>query len=130
MKDDFEFWNSRTYKVLTGCGSLFVTILNEEGAIIRVIAHRKSCFECDITFLDALNRQTTFATNRELEQAIYDLKGNDTPKEGHYCRKFHAGVKGIIKRGGLGAYSCADAVARCLEKEITYAENELEGQSS
>ena len=78
---------------------------------------RKGHCECDATFFEILSRLTSFATNRELEQAIKDLKGNDHPQFGHFCRKFHAGVKGLIKRGGLGAYSCSDAVARVLEKE-------------
>jgi hypothetical protein len=118
MSDGFEYTPSRTYCVYTGCGNIFITVCSVEGQIVRVITHRKSVCECDLTFFDALNRQTSFQTNRELEQAISDLRGNDLPKDGHFCRKYNASVKGKIKQGILGGYSCADAVAKVIEKEI------------
>ena len=119
MIENFEFWDSATYRVLTGCGHLYVTVCSMEGSIIKVIAHRKTSFMCDITFFDLMNRATTFMTNRDPEQAVEDYRGNYHQKEGHYCEKCHVGVKGSIKRGELAAYSCADAVSRVLEKEIS-----------
>ena len=116
--EDFDFFNSRTYPINTGCGKLFITVCSLNGQIVKVIAHRKSVFHCDLTFFDALNRQTSFMTNRELEQTIEDLKGNDSPKEGHYCTKYNVTVKTKIKAGEMGAYSCADAMARAIEKDI------------
>lgn len=116
--DEFESYQSKTYRVATGCGHMFITICSIDGQIIRVIIHRKSVCECDLTFFDALNRQTSFQTNRELEQTIQDLRGNDLPREGHYCKNYNARIKGIIKRGGMGAYSCADAVGLVIRKEI------------
>jgi hypothetical protein len=101
-----------------GCGVIFITIAYENGQIIRVISHRKSTFDCDLTFFDALNRQTSFQTNRELEQTILDLQGNDMPKEGHFCRKYGVSVKNARKKGKIGGYSCADAVSQVLRKAI------------
>ncbi len=115
---DLEVWDSKTYKVRVGCGNVFITIVKNDGQVIRVITYWKTTFHCDVTFFDALNRQTSFQTNRELEQAIKDLKGNDSQKEGHFCCKYSVSVKGYIKQNKLGAYSCADAIARVLEKEI------------
>jgi hypothetical protein len=115
--EGFDHWQSKTYSYKVGCGKLFVTIISDEGQIVRVITHRKSVFDCDLTFFDALNRQTSFQTNRELEQTIKDLRGNDMPKEGHFCRKYGIAVKSALKRGDLAGYSCADAVARALENE-------------
>lgn len=120
-EEDFESWESKTYKIYTGCGNIYITICRTDGQIVKTIIHRKSACRCDLTFFDALNRQTTFMTNRELEQTISDLLGNDLPKEGHYCHNFNASVKGRIKKGLLGAYSCADAIARVLKKEVEYA---------
>ncbi len=118
MMDDFENWDSTTTAVQTGCGKLYITVVKHEGQILKVITHRKSNFECDLTFFDALNRQTSFQTNRELEQTINDLRGAEGQKEGHFCRKYGIQVRSAIKQGMLGAYSCADAVARVLEREI------------
>lgn len=114
----FEFFNSRTYQIYTGCGNIYITICKEEGQIVKTIIHRKSVCRCDLTFFDTMNRQTSFQTNRELEQAIMDLQGNDHPREGHFCHNYNITVRGKIKQGLLGAYSCSDAVARCLKREI------------
>jgi len=120
MTDELEFdkFESKTYKVYTGCGNIYITVCREDGQIVKTILHRKSNCRCDLTFFDALNRQTSFMTNRELEQTIEDLQGNDLPKEGHYCHNYNISVKGRIKSGELGAYSCADAIAKCLKLEV------------
>jgi len=115
---DFDTWQSKTYRVYTGCGNIYITICREDGQIVKTIIHRKSNCRCDLTFFDSLNRQTTFMTNRELEQTITDLLGNDLPKEGHYCHNYNITVKGKMKQGLMGAYSCSDAIARALKREI------------
>ena len=122
--DSFDCKHSKTYIAHTGCGKLFVTVVFFDRQIIRVIAHRKSSFECDVTFFEALNRQTTFMTNRELDQVIYDLKGNEDQREGHFCKNYSIAVKAYMKKGLIGAYSCTDAVARVLEKAIEEMPNE------
>ena len=116
---EFDSFQSSTYKVYTGCGNVYITVCREEGQIVKTILHRKSNCRCDLTFFDALNRQTSFMTNRELEQVIKDLQGNDFPKEGHYCHNYNVTVKTRIKNGEMGAYSCADAIAKCLKREVT-----------
>jgi hypothetical protein len=115
---EFDWWPSTTTRIFTGCGHMFITVCRDEGQIERVITHRKSVCKCDLTFFDALNRQTTFMTNRELEQAIEDLRGSDHPKEGHFCREYNVSVKSAMKQGRLAAYSCADAISKVLEREI------------
>ena len=116
---DLESFPSLTFAFQVGCGKLFITVIHHEGQIIKVITHRKSVFLCDLTFFDALNRQTSFVTNRELEQAIEDLKGFEgVPHASHYCQNYNVTVKSALKNGRLGAYSCSDAVARALEKAI------------
>jgi len=116
----FDSFDSATYSVYCGCGHIYITILSKEGTIIKVIAHRKSKFRCDITFFDALNRQTSFQTGRELEQVIDDLRGvsADFGKEAHFCQNYNITVKAKLKQGLLAGLSCADAVAKALEKEI------------
>ena len=118
MDNEFDFWQSKTYRVYTGCGNIFITVCSVEGQIVKVILHRKSTCRCDLTFFDALNRQTTFMTNVELEQVVLDLIGNDLPKEGHFCHNYNITVKSKIKNGELGAYSCSDAIAKVLKREM------------
>ena len=118
MKEDFDSWKSQTWGVPVGCGKLYINICWQDGQVVKVSAFHKSSFSCDATFFESLNRQTTFQTNREIEQTIKDLMGNDDPRLGHFCQKFHAGLKGIIKKGGIVGYSCSDALAKCLEKAI------------
>jgi len=119
MSEDFDSWTSRTYSFQVGCGKIFITVVSYAGQIIKVITHRKSIFACDLTFFDALNRQTSFQTNRELEQAIDDLMGNEHPREGHFCHKYGIKVKSAVKQGKLGAFSCVDAVSQAIRKEIS-----------
>jgi hypothetical protein len=121
MMTDTDDIISRTYSILCGCGKLYVTVYDMPEGGKNVLIHRKSTFACDMTLLDALQRQTTFQTRRELKQAIKDLKGNDDPRLGHRCEKFHIGIKGAIKQGKLAAYSCSDAIARILEREVKLA---------
>ena len=118
LEEDVELFDSKTYRTNVGCGHFYITVCKKDGQIVRVIIYPKRDFDCDITFFDALNRQTTFQTNRELEQAVKDLKGNDHPKEGHYCKGYGIKVKSAMKSGKFWGYSCADAVSQILTKEI------------
>ena len=115
---ELEYFPSKTYRVYVGCGNIFITVCQVEGQIVRVILHRKSACICDISFFDALNRLCSFATNHDLEVVLEDLRGNDLPKDGHYCQQYSIAVKGKMKQGLLGAYSCADAVVKAIEAEI------------
>jgi hypothetical protein len=116
--NDFETFDNATYCFWTGCGKLYVTVLSKEGSLVKVIANRKSRYHCDITFFDALNRSASFASARELEQVIEDLRGFEHGKDAHKCVNNNITVKAKEKQGFLTALSCADAVSRALEKEV------------
>lgn len=116
--EDFDSIPSKTYRVYVGCGNIFITVCRVEGQVVKVILHRKSACICDISFFDALNRLCSFATNHDLEMVLDDLRGNDLPKDGHFCQQYGIAVKSKMKQGFLGAYSCADAVVKAVEAEI------------
>jgi hypothetical protein len=88
----------------------------------NILIHRKSKAACDMTFFDALQRQSTFQTRRDIHQLIRDLKGSEGDK--HYCHKFGVHIKGMMKEGKLAAYSCSDAIARVLRYELKKEEKQ------
>lgn len=108
--EDLRPYTSKTYAVRTGCGNLYITVMNMDDKPNRIFIHRDSKVECDLIYLDSLQRQSTFQTQRDMKQLIKDLRGN----ENHYCKQFNASLKGMIKHGKLAAYSCPDAVAKVL----------------
>lgn len=105
---------SKTYKIVTGCGNVYITLDYKDGKIDRIRFQRNSKLKCPITMLDALGRQTTYEIRRDVEQAIEDLRGG----EDHRCDTYSIVVKSALKQGKLAAYSCQDAVAKVLEREL------------
>jgi hypothetical protein len=102
-------YNSKTWNMWVGCGSLFITVIFNEEKIEKIIIHRASKFICDATFRDALNRIATFQVRRSPLQLVKDLRGSLN----HHCETYHVGCT---------AYSCSDAVAKVMKdltKEIT-----------
>jgi len=67
--------------------------------------------------LRPLFRSATFQSRRDIQQAIKDNKAAFDPKTGvvEHCDKFNISIKAAMKRKELAAYSCSDALARCLE---------------
>jgi hypothetical protein len=108
--EDFKPYPSKTYAVKTGCGNMYVTVMFVEDKPNRIFIHRSSNLQCDLIYLDSLQRQSTFQTQRDMKQLIKDLRGN----EGHCCKTFNISLKNMIKNGKLAAFSCPDAIARVL----------------
>lgn len=106
----------KNYKIKVGCGNLYISVIYNEDKPHNVLIHRKSKCACDMTFFDALQKQSTFQTRRDISQLIKDLKGS--LQEKNYCQKFNASLKEAIKEGNLAAFSCSDAVARVLRNEL------------
>lgn len=117
-KFNMTTYKSITWKVQTGCGKLYITILfNEDGSLHKVLIPRTSKFQCSVTMRDGLARQATFQGRRDLKQLVKDLRCD----EKHACDGFNVSVKSAIKNGEMGAYSCADAVAKVIEKAFKNA---------
>ncbi len=110
-----QTWKSKTTKVLTGCGWIYVTIdYTEEGKIHKVRMQRTNKLYCSPSVLTPLFKSCTYTSRRDIKQAIEDYEGSEVDA----CEKFNISVKSKMKQGELGAYSCSDAISRVLKKEI------------
>ena len=106
---------SKTYKVLVGCGNIYITCdLKEDGSLHKVRMQRTSKVKCSISILQPLFRSATFQSRRDILQAIKDHKGS----EAYACDRYNIIIKSAMKQGKLAAYSCADAIARVLERVL------------
>lgn len=102
--EDFENTPSSTYKIMVGCGNLYITICyDEKRRFKRLFIPRNSKFHCDLVGRDGLSRIATFEGKRSIRQAIKDLRGN----KAHHCDKYNISSQ---------AASCSDAVALALQK--------------
>uniref|UniRef100_A0A6H1ZYX4 ribonucleoside-diphosphate reductase n=1 Tax=viral metagenome TaxID=1070528 RepID=A0A6H1ZYX4_9ZZZZ len=109
--NDLDFKPSKTFKVITGCGNIYVTADFTEKGLHKIRMQRTSKLHCSPTMLNKLYRSATFQSRRDIQQTIKDLKDVEVDA----CDKFGIGVKSAMKQGKLAAYSCGDAIARCLE---------------
>jgi hypothetical protein len=105
---------SKTYKVVCGCGNLYITCDYKDDKLHKVRLQRTSKLLCSLSVLDPLFRSVTFETRRDIRQAIKDHKGREDLK----CKQFNIKVKAAMKKGELAAWSCTDAIARVLEKVL------------
>ena len=113
----FGYKSSKTFKVLTGCGNIYITADFTNKGLHKIYMQRCSKLHCSPTILNPLFRSGTFQSRRDIKQAIKDNKATFDSKTGimECCDKFNITVKSVGKVGELWAYSCADALARCLE---------------
>jgi hypothetical protein len=112
-KEELEYNESKTVKVMTGCGHAYITFdFNEKGNIDRISFQRNSKMLCDPELIEGLSRTVTFQSKREIQQMLIDLNRGENSK----CRGYNAVVKGAEKRGKMFAYSCSDALAKALLK--------------
>jgi len=110
---EFAYRHSKTYKVLVGCGNIYITCdLNPDGSLHKVRMQRTSKVHCSISILQPLFRSATFQTRRDILQAIKDHKGSEIDA----CDKYNIAIKSAMKQGKLAAYNCSDAIARVLER--------------
>ena len=116
-EEGFTYKPSKTWKVLTGCGNIYITADFTTGGLHKIRLQRSSKLKCPLSVLTPLFRSATYQSRRDIEQSIDDHKAKLDPQSGQMdcCDMFNASVKGAWKRGELAAYSCSDALARVLE---------------
>ena len=116
-EEGFNYKPSKTWKVLTGCGNLYITADFTNEGVHKVRLQRTSRLKCPLSILNPLYRSATYQSRRDIEQSIEDHKARLDPQSGKFecCDQFNASIKGAWKRGELAAYSCSDALARVLE---------------
>lgn len=96
----------KTLKMNTGCGSLYVTINEDEHGLFEVFATMGKAGGCAASQTEAVSRLISLSLRSGIEpqQIIKQLKGVRCPNQ--------AWVKG----GKI--YSCADAIAKAMERYI------------
>jgi len=103
-----------TTNVLTGCGTLYVTINeDEEGNIFEVFMQMGKSGGCAASQLEAIGRliSTSIRAGVDPEAIIRQLKGIRCPSPSW-------------EKGGTRIFSCADAIARVVEDRIREKETQ------
>ena len=105
----------KTLKMNTGCGSLYVTINEDEHGLFEVFATMGKAGGCAASQAEAVSRLISLSLRSGIEpqQIIKQLKGVRCPNQ--------AWVKG----GKI--YSCADAIAKAMERYINPDADQSEG---
>lgn len=104
---DFTCYRSKTYGIVVGCGRIYITIdYNPDGTFHKVRIPRNTKFNCSLVIRDSLAKQATFQGRRDPKQLVKDLKGS----KAHACKNYNITCK---------AYSCADAVSKVIDREIS-----------
>ena len=102
-----EVINGTTTKVSTGCGNLYITInSDEEGRPFEVFTQMGKAGGCASSQLEAISRlvSLTFRTGIEVRSVIEQLRNIRCPSP-----SWEKGVR---------IFSCADALARVIEKRL------------
>lgn len=103
---DFITYKEKTYGIRVGCGNLFIMVeYNTDGSFHKIRIPRNTKFNCSLVIRDSLAKQATFQGRRDPKQLVKDLKGS----KAHCCKNYNITCK---------AYSCSDAVAQVLKKEL------------
>jgi len=112
---DLIFKPSKTYKVLVGCGNIYITTdYKENGDLHKIRLQSTSKLKCSPSLLHPLFSSATFQSRRDIKQSIKDHKGSEVDA----CEKFNISIKSAMKQGKLAAYNCSDAIARVLERVL------------
>jgi ribonucleoside-diphosphate reductase alpha chain len=95
-----------TRKITTGCGTLYVTINEDEHGLFEVFAAMGKAGGCAASQTEAVSRLISLALRSGIdkEQIIKQIKGVRCPNQ-------------VWEKGGR-IYSCADAIAKALEQYI------------
>lgn len=93
------------YKVVTGCGSIYVTPARDEGELVEVFATLGKAGGCAHCQLEAITRAISLGLKYRIpvSEFVKELKGIRCP--------------GLIISDGKEILSCPDAIAGVLEED-------------
>lgn len=99
-----EVTHGTTRKMATGCGSLYVTINEDENGLFEVFATMGKGGGCAASQTEAVSRMISLALRSGIDktQIVKQLKGVRCPNQ-------------AWEKGGR-VYSCADAIAKAMER--------------
>ncbi len=99
-----EVTHGSTRKMTTGCGSLYVTINEDESGLFEVFATMGKGGGCAASQTEAVSRMISLALRSGIDRAqiVKQLKGVRCPNQ-------------AWEKGGR-IYSCADAIAKAIER--------------
>ncbi|MBN2403209.1 MAG: vitamin B12-dependent ribonucleotide reductase [Spirochaetes bacterium] len=99
-----EVTHGSTRKMTTGCGSLYVTINEDENGLFEVFATMGKGGGCAASQTEAVSRMISLALRSGIDKAqiVKQLKGVRCPNQ-------------AWEKGGR-IYSCADAIAKAIER--------------
>ncbi|MCP4652870.1 MAG: vitamin B12-dependent ribonucleotide reductase [Candidatus Omnitrophica bacterium] len=103
-----EVISGTTSKVTTGCGNLYITVnQNEEGHLFEVFTQMGKAGGCAASQLEAVGRMVSVALRGgiDIKAVVEQLKGIRCPSPSW--------------ANGKKIFSCADAIARVLEKRAS-----------
>lgn len=109
-----EVLDGYTYRALTGCGNLYITVNhNEEGKLIEVFVRLGKAGGCAASQSEALGRLITLAlkAGASMEVVIKQLAGIGCHQPSGF--------------GATKALSCADAVAKVLTRVLQKVEKKV-----
>lgn len=106
MKDRPKEIDARSYEMHTGCGSMYVNITHDKDGPFDLFASLGKSGQCGAAQIEAICRMASINLRSGIPPIaiIKQLKGIRCPSI-----KFDEGVE---------VWSCADAIAKALEKEV------------
>lgn len=95
-----------TYKVIVGCGTIYVTVNHDDTGVIEIFSRLGKAGQCGASQTEALCRAVSIGLRAgvDVQSYIKQLIGIRCPKE-------------FWDEGKL-VLSCADGIARAIKKEV------------
>src|SRR3990167_3142846 len=106
--------NSKTIKIITGCGTLYVTIGRDNGNIVEVFANLGKAGSCAKAQNEALTRSISLGLKYgiPIEEYVKELIGIRCP------------TPTLIGNPDEEILSCSDAIVKVLKNEMIIKEKE------
>jgi len=106
MKSRPEVLDGRVWKIETGCGNMYVTLTHDQDGLFEAFASLGKAGQCGSAQIESICRMIsmTLRSGVDISQIVKQLRGIRCPN--------------IKLNNGLTVLSCADAIAKIIEREI------------